>query len=127
MPKRAAVSEYQPQLLDLSPIVEVHHGRQATIQERFEAFHFQNRHVYEALRTLALDMQRRGVQRYGMKGLFEILRWQWAIQTQGEEYRLNNNFTALYARALMNNVPELRDFFETRRCPSAPAQETQAE
>lgn len=114
MPKRAAVSEFQPQLLDLSPIVKVKHDRRATIQERFEAFHRANPTVFQALRSLAQDMQRRGVSLYGMKGLFEVLRWEYALQTEGDEYKLNNVFTSRYARLLMQEVPALDGFFETR-------------
>lgn len=85
-----------------------------TLREQFAAFHAANPGVYEALRRLALDMQRKGVRQYGTKGLFEILRWQYALQTQGEPYKLNNNYTAHYARLLMEKEPALRSFFETR-------------
>lgn len=112
MPK--PVSEFQPALLDLSPIVEVRHDRRATIQERFEAFHRANPGVFHALSALALDMQRRGVSRYGMKGLFEVLRWEYALQTQGSDYKLDNNFHSRYARLLMEREPQLAGFFETR-------------
>lgn len=37
------------------------------------------------------------------------------LQTQGDEYRLNNVYTAFYARLLMDNEPELQGFFETRK------------
>ena len=93
--------------------------RDATIQQRFAAFHAANPHIYELLRRMALDMQRLGVRRYGMKGLFEVLRWRWAVQTQGEEFKLNNNYTAHYARLLMANEPRLAGFFELRELQSA--------
>lgn len=85
-----------------------------TIQERFEAFHRANPHVYRALRSLALGYKRAGAQRGGMKMLFEVLRYRSALQTRGEPYKLNNVYTALYARMLMEKEPELAGFFETR-------------
>ena len=85
-----------------------------TITDRFELFHKHNPHIYNLLRDMAIDMVRRGVKRHGMKGLFEVLRWQYAIQTRGRDCKLNNNFTAEYARKLMTECPELVGFFETR-------------
>jgi len=88
--------------------------RTAPIAERFRAFHGANPHVYRALRNLALEARRRGRQRYGMKGLFEVLRWHYALETTDVEFKLNNNFTAHYARMLMAREPEPQGFFETR-------------
>jgi hypothetical protein len=87
-----------------------------TLEERFQAFHEANPHVFDLLKDMALAIKATGVRRYGMKGLFEILRWQSAVQTEGDEpYKLNNVFTALYARKLMEEVPELNGFFEVRQ------------
>lgn len=94
--------------------VEPEYEREATIQERFEAFHRANPHVYAALKNLALQMLRKGVRQYGMSGLFEILRWQFALQTKGEPFKLNNDFRSRYTRLLMQQEPELQGFFETR-------------
>lgn len=88
---------------------------QDTIDESFWAFHQANPQVYEALRAIALWCVRNG-RRMGIKAIYERVRWELAIQTDGEEeYRLNNNYTSLYARMLMAREPELAGFFETRR------------
>jgi len=102
--------------LDLPPLTPVAAQVGQTIEERFSAFHAANPHVYRALRSLALDLRRRGCQRYGMKGLFELLRWQSAVSAKGpaEPYKLNNIYTAHYARLLMTQEPALSGFFETR-------------
>lgn len=86
-----------------------------SIEERFDAFHGRNPQVYKALRQLALDMRGRGVRHYGIKALFEVLRYEYALRTEGDTFKLNNNYTALYARLLMEQEPELAGFFETRR------------
>lgn len=101
-------------LLELQPLIEAQVAREATIQQRFEAFHAANPQVYAALRSLALQMVGGGVRSYGIKGLFELLRWQYAIQTKGEPYRLCNSYTSRYARLLMQREPALRGFFEVR-------------
>lgn len=82
-----------------------------TIEEKFEIFHRENPQVYSHLKRLALKMRATGRKHYGMKGLFEVLRWHFALETTGEDFKLNNNYTALYARLLMENEPELDGFF----------------
>jgi hypothetical protein len=99
----------------LPPIVMPQSVKKVTIWEQFIAFHQANPHIYSTLRSMALKMRREGISHYGMKGLFEVLRWQYALQTKGDPYKLNNNYTALYARLLMEQEPELHGFFETRR------------
>jgi hypothetical protein len=93
-----------------------YHGM--TQEEAFQAFHEANPHVYENLRKLALEhySQRPGDQ-IGMKYLFEILRYNYRTRTERpeNEFALNNNFTAYYARLLMSQEPKLRGVFELRR------------
>ena len=85
-----------------------------TISERFRSFHELNPHVYESLVGMAMRLRRNGRLKWGLKGLFEVLRWSQAIATQGDEYRLNNNYTALYARLIMEQEPALEGFFDVR-------------
>jgi len=112
------MNEFQPSLFELQATIAPQYERGATIAERFDSFHKQNPHVYEALCKLALQMKRRGVTRYSIKGLFEQLRWLYALQTQGEEYKLSNDFTSRYARLLLERNPELQGFFALRELRS---------
>lgn len=86
-----------------------------TLEQQFEQFHAANPHVYAALRRLALDAAGRG-RRLGIAMLFEVLRWHYAMHTAdaASEWKLNNNYRAFYARLLMDQEPELRNYFETR-------------
>lgn len=93
--------------------------RDASIQERFEAFHAANPHVYERLVRLALQLKRQGRQHFGIKALIEFLRFSYALQTTGEPYKLDNRFSSRYARYIMETVPELDGFFETRELKAA--------
>lgn len=109
------MNQLQPLLIgELAQTTQPKVSKSATIQERFESFHKLNPHVYNALRALALQMQGEGVREYGIKGLFEILRWQFSLQTRGEPFRLSNDFTSRYARLLVEKNPELDGFFELR-------------
>tara|TARA_Y100000592_G_C5474327_1_gene321327 strand:- start:1250 stop:1663 length:414 start_codon:yes stop_codon:yes gene_type:complete len=84
--------------------------------EMFAEYHRRNPAVYRALLTLAHDLRRRGRKGFGMKGLFEVLRWQHArFSSEDEPLKLNNLFTSYYSRLMMHNEPSLRGFFKLRR------------
>lgn len=87
------------------------------IQEAFEKFDAENPQVYERLKRLSMQLVIKGHKHYGISGLFEVLRWQHAMETTGNEFKLNNNFRAHYARLLMKNEPILAAFFRTRESP----------
>lgn len=99
-------------LFALPPMVTV--PAYATLAERFEAFHALNPQVYDALRGMALQMKRRGMRRYSIKAMWEVLRFQ-GIAAHGDAYKLNNSFASAYARLLMEREPELDGFFEVRQ------------
>jgi hypothetical protein len=90
-------------------------ARGLTLEQQFLAFHRTNPHVYQALRRLALELVGRGHRRIGIKMLFEVLRWQYALRTDdpNSEFKLNNAYTSFYAR-LLNQEPELCGCFELR-------------
>lgn len=89
-----------------------------SIAERFARFHEENPQVYAWLRHQALLLKRRGHSRYSIKTLLEVLRWRSDIKTSGDTFKINNDFTAHYARLLMQREPELQGFFELRRVRS---------
>lgn len=84
------------------------------IEAAFKKFHKENPNVLDELAELARKLQLRGHKRYGIKGLFEVLRYRRNLKTVGDEFKLNNNYTALYAREIMWKFPSLDGFFELR-------------
>lgn len=90
----------------------------------FWQFHLAHPEVYESLRALAFRVKRQGKEHYSIKALYETLRlssllssesfWINTSSNQPAEHLLNNNYTAFYARLLMQNEPKLRGFFRTR-------------
>mgnify|MGYP000128870770 CR=1 FL=1 len=85
------------------------------LNAKFTAFDEANPHVYDALRDMALKLKRRGHKSYGIAALFETLRFHRALETTSDDFKLNHNYRALYARLLMAQEPELKGFFNTRR------------
>ena len=90
--------------------------QEQTTLQRFVQFHEANPEVYRKLESLAQGMWDAGRRRVGMKMLFEILRWQHYLRTvdTSSEFKLNNNFTALYSRLLVARHPEWEGLFEMR-------------
>lgn len=98
--------------------IEGHRGpRQgSTIEDDFWRFHRENPHVYVRLVELARTWRRRrGSRRLGIGMLFEVLRWEVAMRTTGEDFKLNNNYRSYYARLIMQREPDLAGVFDTRR------------
>ena len=84
------------------------------IGRKFIEFHNNNLDVYTELVNLAFQLKRVGYKEYGIKGLFEVLRWQRSIRTVSSKFKLNNNYTSYYARLIMSRNPGLRGFFRLR-------------
>jgi hypothetical protein len=86
-----------------------------TIQERFEAFHKAHPEVYAYLLALCFELRGKGREHYGIKSLWERVRWHFQVEKQlGEEFKLNNNFHSRYVRLILRDYPELDGFFELR-------------
>lgn len=99
----------------VSGTLESHISR-PPLERAFWEFHRENPEVYTRLVTLARAWkERRPGQKLGMKMLFEVLRWEVAMKTTGDTFRLNNNLTSYYSRLIMQREPELSGLFETRR------------
>ena len=83
------------------------------LQERFNAFNQRNPRIYDKLKTLALRLKRVGASRYGMKALFEIIRYNALLQSD-QKFKLSNSHAPYYARLLMKQEPELAGFFTVK-------------
>jgi hypothetical protein len=89
-----------------------------TIQERFWEYHFAHPEVYELLVKLVRDVKARGKTKYSMKAIFERARWHYHIERGEGSFVLNNDFTAHYARLIMEQEPDLVGFFDVRELRS---------
>ena len=86
-----------------------------TIVEDFRRFHEDNPHVYRRLVELARAWNERRGTAVGIKMLFEVLRWEVAMSSTGDEFKLNNNYHSYYARLIMDREPDLDGIFQLRR------------
>jgi len=85
------------------------------IQRKFERFHLQHPEVYEVLARTARGGKRLGLSEWGIGAVYEVARWQHAVNTKGAEHlKISNDFRSRYARLLMEQEGDLKGFFRTR-------------
>lgn len=92
-----------------------------TLEARFMEFHGRNPKIYNTLVSLAREAKNAGKTRIGIKSLWETMRWHLWVATDHavDEPKLNNNYTAYYARLIAAQEHDLRDIFEIRRLRAA--------
>lgn len=88
-----------------------------TIAERFEQFHSRNPVVYRLFKDYAWVVKRAGRSRFSADAIVQRIRWFMAFEGDGrEEFKINDHYTALYARKLMTEEPDaFGGFFELRK------------
>jgi hypothetical protein len=84
----------------------------------FLKFHAKNPHVYELFKRFANEAIAAGRKRFSSKIICERIRWHTLIETSDEIWKINNNYTADYARLFMQDFPQYEGYFATRgrRC-----------
>lgn len=88
-----------------------------TIPQRYEAFAKENPHVFAEMLRLARARLDRGETFISAKALWEELRVSLDLADDGGApgaYKLNNDFTAYYSRALIAAEPRLAGVIRTR-------------
>lgn len=86
------------------------------IQREFEDYDRRHPEVYAGLVELARQAKSEGRGKYGIEALFVIFRWhrRQPEKDEGAEYKMNDHFTSRYARKIMEENADLRDFFRVR-------------
>lgn len=97
-----------------APREKIAPAKKPTIEERFGSFVLANPHVMPAMLELARERLAHGNTRIGAKALWEELRQHLRVNQIGE-WRLDNSYTALAARRLIELEPALADVIETRK------------
>lgn len=80
----------------------------------FEKFHAENPSVYELFKRFAFQVIRRGFQHYSADAIVHRIRWETGVVTQGDDFKINNNWVSAYARMFEREYPEHQGFFRKR-------------
>ncbi len=83
-------------------------------QEAAEKFDHANPEVWSLFRSYTIEALRRGRRKIGSKMVWERIRWYTAVETNEESPKLNNNYTAYYARKFQQQYPGWAHIFNTR-------------
>ncbi|MCG8394222.1 MAG: hypothetical protein MI745_14180 [Pseudomonadales bacterium] len=83
----------------------------------FEDYHNANPHIYALFLRYTFELIAAGRKHYGAKGVMERIRFHTAICSD-EVLKVNNNYTAGYARMFAKQYPQHKDFFKTRKLTS---------
>lgn len=105
--------------MNLIDLIEPEVSPTMTIRQRFEAFHEANPQVYRELVHMTYQLKQHGRTRIGIKTLFETLRWRYWVETTSiDDFHLNNNFSAHYARLIMEQNEWAKGMFQLRKVRS---------
>lgn len=86
-----------------------------TIRERFEEFDQDNPDVWELFKQFTFELINAGREYYSVDAVVHRIRWETAVQTESkDEYKINDHFTAHYARKFHDEFPKHTGFFRTR-------------
>ena len=96
--------------------MELDFSTELTPAERFVQFHTNNPQVYSALKSMTAELVNRGRRRIGINMLFEVLRWNYYMETSdpNSDFKINNNYAPYYARLIIDENPQWEKVFELR-------------
>jgi hypothetical protein len=91
-----------------------------TLTNRFNQYHNDNPQVYEMFKKFTFMAIRRGHNRLSAWMIANRIRWETSIETISvEEYKISNDYIALYARKFMSDYPEYNGFFQIKEMKRA--------
>lgn len=87
-----------------------------SIADRFNAFDEANPHVWERFEERALFLiEKMGKTRHSADAILHSIRWDASVTTKGDDdFKINNDFAALYARKFAQRHEKHADFFQLR-------------
>ena len=86
-----------------------------SIKHKWWEWHKQNPHVYDLFEKFTLDAISKGHDRLSAWLIVNRIRWETAVETRGDDFKISNDFIAYYARLFMHNHPRYEGFFKTKQ------------
>ncbi len=80
---------------------------------RFLAYHEKRPDVWATFVNFTFEVINSGQKQYGVKAIFERIRWHYTIEKKGE-FKLDNTAFHFYARVFTRAYPQHKTFFRTR-------------
>lgn len=88
----------------------------AVMADIFLAYHQKYPEIWKHFERLSLMVWNTGRRKYGAQTIVHNIRWHVEIENRGEDFKINNEFIAYYARVFLIKYPEAAEagFFELR-------------
>jgi len=84
------------------------------LKDKWWAWHKENPEFYELFKKFTFQAIQKGHRRLSAWLIVNRIRWETMIVTTGNEYKISNDFIALYARLFMHEYPDYKGFFRTK-------------
>jgi len=85
------------------------------LRDAFERFDADNPKVWELFVRFTKQLIARGFKHYSADAVLHRVRWETAVETTGDAFKVNNNFVSGYARKFEREYPEHAGFFRMRQ------------
>ena len=85
-----------------------------SLLNKFNDWHRDNPEVYELFKKFTFEAINRGHQHLSAWLIVGRIRWETSVVTHGDDYKISNDFIALYSRKFMRDHPEHDGFFKTK-------------
>lgn len=83
--------------------------------QEFRRWDAANPDIWPLFKRFAIEAIRSGRKQFGASAIWERIRWELAVETEGDDFKFNNAWRAFYARKFMQHYPMYDGFFHTRR------------
>ena len=87
---------------------------EVTLMNRFNNFNRDNPEVYELFKRFTFQAINRGHTRLSAWMIANRIRWETQIETVNDDYKISNDYIALYSRKFMKDYPEHDGFFRIK-------------
>ena len=81
-------------------------------------WHKRNPHVYELFKRFSMQAINRGHRNLSAWLIVNRIRWETSIETEGDDFKISNDFIAYYSRLFMHDHPQYKGFFRTKALKS---------
>ena len=88
--------------------------RESSLGREWLVWHESNPHFFEHFERFTFEAIRRGHTRLSGWLIANRVRWETMVVTRGSDYKISNNYIALFTRLFMVRHPEYVGFFKTK-------------
>ena len=84
------------------------------LKQEWWDWHKKNPHVYALFKKYTFFAIDKGHEKLSAWLIVNRIRWETSIETTGNDFKISNDYIALYARLFMHEHPQFAGFFKTK-------------